>query len=207
MKILTRLMLLLSVLSGTAQSTPGDEADRAFLREQESFSQQLRHQDNAVLREQLEQQVRQNPLSGADARFIDGLKQSQRDAEPEKPASGALYFVSFSIPPVGLKRMLAEARKYRIPATLRGMVGNDMRTTANAVLALVNDGATAGVQIDPMPWREYGITSVPALVVYCQAGHDLLRGNLHLKPALQKVVEKGTCRDEAQLLLNKGETQ
>ncbi|MDH1321580.1 type-F conjugative transfer system pilin assembly protein TrbC, partial [Enterobacter bugandensis] len=54
---------------------------------------------------------------------------------------------------------------------------------------------------------EYGITSVPSLVVYCEAGHDVIRGNLHLKQALEKVVEKGECRDEAQQLLSKGEAR
>lgn len=197
--------LLLSALSCATLATPTDDANREFIREQESFSKQLRGQDNSALREQLEQQVQQNPLSTEDSRFIGELKQSQIEVQPEKPVSGALYFVSFSIPPSGLKRMLAEARQFDIPATLRGMVGNDMRTTANAVLGLVNDGVTAGVQIDPLPYRKYAITSVPALVVYCQNGHDLLRGNLHLKQALEKVVEKGTCRDEAQLLLARGE--
>lgn len=195
---------LLSALTCAAQATPGDDVSREFVREQENVSQQLRQQDHSALRGLLDQQVRQNPLSGADARFIGELQQRQRDAAQDKPASGAVYFISFSIPPSGLSRMLAEAQQYSIPATLRGMVAGDMRTTANAVMALVKEGATSGVQIDPMPYREYDITSVPALVVYCPDGHDVLRGNLHLKQALQKVVEKGICRDEAQRRLNQG---
>lgn len=103
--------------------------------------------------------------------------------------------------------MLTEARRYDIPATLRGMVDNDMKTTATAVMALVQDGSASGVAIDPTRFREYGITSVPSLVVYCESGHDVVRGNLHLKQALEKVVEKGDCRDEAQRLLSRGETR
>ena len=103
--------------------------------------------------------------------------------------------------------MLTEARRYDIPATLRGMVNNDMKTTATAVMALVQDGSASGVAIDPTRFREYGITSVPSLVVYCEAGHDVIRGNLHLKQALEKVVGKGECRDEAQQLLNKGDAR
>jgi conjugal transfer pilus assembly protein TrbC len=155
----------------------------------------------------LEQQVRQNPLSADDARFIGELKQRQREDQQDKPTHGALYFVSFAIPQAGLKRMLTEARRYDIPATLRGMVNNDMKTTATAVMALVQDGSASGVAIDPTRFREYGITSVPSLVVYCEAGHDVIRGNLHLKQALEKVVGKGECRDEAQQLLNKGDAR
>ncbi|MFP1498094.1 TrbC family F-type conjugative pilus assembly protein [Escherichia coli] len=45
--------------------------------------------------------------------------------------------------------MLSETGHYGIPATLRGMVNNDLKTTAESVLSLVKDGATDGVQIDP----------------------------------------------------------
>ena len=199
--------MLLSAYCCTALASGADEANREFIRQQESFSQQLRGQDNAPLRQMLEQQVRQNPLSADDARFIGELKQRQREDQQDKPTHGALYFVSFAIPQAGLKRMLTEARRYDSPATLRGMVNNDMKTTATAVMALVQDGSASGVAIDPTRFREYGITSVPSLVVYCEAGHDVIRGNLHLKQALEKVVGKGECRDEAQQLLNKGDAR
>lgn len=209
MNTLIRLttVLLLSARCCTAfASVPATtDANREFIHQQESFSELLRNQDNAPLREKLEQQVRQNPLSASDSAFIGGLQQSQREVQPEKPTRGALYFVSFSIPPEALKRMLGEARRYNIPATLRGMVGNDMKTTAEAVISLVQDGATSGVQIDPTQYRQFGISSVPALVVYCGAGHDVVRGNLHLKQALEKMVEKGVCAQDAQQLLNKGD--
>jgi conjugal transfer pilus assembly protein TrbC len=189
--------LLLSAYCCTALASGADEANRDFIRQQESFSQQLRGQDNTPLR--------QNPLSADDARFIGELKQRQ-DLQ-DKPTHGALYFVSFAIPQTGLKRMLTEARRFDIPATLRGMVNNDMKTTATAVTGLVQDGSASGVAIDPTRFREYGITSVPSLVVYCESGHDVIRGNLHLKQALEKVAEKGECRGEAQQLLNKGESR
>lgn len=194
--------LLLVMLSGAASADT--ESDRTFISDQETFSQQLRQQDRGALRDMLSQQVRQNPLSAEDTRFIGGLKQGQQEARPDKPAHGALYFVSFAIPETGLKRMLREARRYDIPAVLRGMVNNDMKATADAVMTLVQDGSASGVAIDPTRYREYGITSVPSLVVYCPAGHDVIRGNLRLKQALAKVVEQGDCRDEARTLLEKG---
>lgn len=71
--------------------------------------------------------------------------------------------------------MLGETRHYGIPATLRGMVNNDLKTTAEAVLSLVKDGATDGVQIDPTLFSQYGIRSVPALVVFCSQGYDIIQ--------------------------------
>lgn len=207
MKILPGLTtaLLLSAYCCTALASGADDANRDFLRQQESLSQQLRGQDDTLLRQMLEQQVRQNPLSADDARFIGELKQRQREVLQDKPTHGALYFVSFSIPRTGLKRMLSEARRYDIPAVLRGMVNNDMKATADAVMTLVQDGSASGVAIDPTRYSEYGITSVPSLVVYCEAGHDVIRGNLRLKQALGKVAEQGDCRNEARALLEKGE--
>ena len=106
------------------------------------------------------------------------------------------------IPEEGLKRMLGETRHYGIPATLRGMVNNDLKTTAEAVLSLVKDGATDGVQIDPTLFSQYGIRSVPALVVFCSQGYDIIRGNLRVGQALEKVAATGDCRQVARTLLN-----
>ncbi|EFV3135078.1 type-F conjugative transfer system pilin assembly protein TrbC, partial [Salmonella enterica subsp. enterica serovar Typhimurium] len=113
-----------------------------------------------------------------------------------------VYFISFSIPEEGLKRMLGETRRYGIPATLRGMRDNDLKATADAVLSLVKDGATDGVQIDPTLFTKYDIRSVPTLVVYCRQGYDVIRGNLRVKQALEKVVTAGDCRQVAAGLLD-----
>lgn len=204
MKKITGLYAGLLMLAISHHVVADAEADRTFIRDQESFSQQLRQQDHSALRDMLSQQVRQNPLSAEDTRFIGGLKQRQQETQQDKPTHGALYFVSFAIPDTGLKRMLVEARRYDIPAVLRGMVNNDMKATADAVMSLVQDGSASGVAIDPTRYREYGITSVPSLVVYCETGHDVIRGNLRLKQALGKVAERGDCRDEARALLAKG---
>lgn len=89
--------------------------------------------------------------------------------------------------------MLGETRHYGIPATLRGVVNNDLKTTAEAALSLVKDGATDGVQIDPALFSQYGIRSIPALVVFCSQGYDIIRGNLRIGQALEKVAATGDC--------------
>ena len=149
----------------------------------------------------------ENPIQRSDNHFLDELVRKQQASQDGKPRQGALYFVSFSIPEEGLKRMLGETRHYGIPATLRGMVNNDLKTTAEAVLSLVKDGATDGVQIDPTLFSQYGIRSVPALVVFCSQGYDIIRGNLRVGQALEKVAATGDCRQVAHdLLAGKGES-
>lgn len=109
--------------------------NRQFLKQQETLSQQLREKPDTQLQAWAEQQVRANPLQHSDNQFLDELVRKQQAAQKDKPQQGAVYFVSFSIPEEGLKRMLGETRHYGIPATLRGMVNNDLKATAEAVLA------------------------------------------------------------------------
>lgn len=129
------------------------------------------------------------------------VNQLGRQATGDKPVPHALYFVSFSIPEEGLKQMILDADTFGIPSTLRGMVNNDMRDTANAVLRLVNEDKRGGVQIDPKAFTTYGITAVPALVVTCDGRYDRLAGNLALREALTKIAQSGDCGDTAKAIL------
>ncbi|EAS1943058.1 type-F conjugative transfer system pilin assembly protein TrbC [Salmonella enterica subsp. enterica serovar Typhimurium] len=193
------LVALIMALSGSvwASDAVNTAENRLFLKQQETLSQQMRDRPDTQLKTWAEQQVQGNPLQQSDRHYLDDLVRKQQSSQTEKPASGAVYFVSFSIPEEGLKRMLGETRRYGIPATLRGMLNNDLKATANAVLSLVKDGATDGVQIDPTLFSKYDIRSVPSLVVYCSQGYDVVRGNLRIKQALEKVATAGDCRQAA----------
>ncbi|EHY0218668.1 type-F conjugative transfer system pilin assembly protein TrbC [Salmonella enterica] len=193
------LVALIMTLSGNvwASDAVNTVENRQFLKQQETLSQQSRDRPDTQLKTWAEQQIQDNPLQQSDRHYLDDLVRKQQSLQTEKPASGAVYFVSFSIPEEGLKRMLGETRRYGIPATLRGMLNNDLKATADAVLSLVKDGATDGVQIDPTLFSEYHVRSVPALVVFCDRGYDIIRGNLRVKQALEKVATAGDCRQVA----------
>jgi conjugal transfer pilus assembly protein TrbC len=202
-KGVTGLAWGLSLLCATVSAADNinTSANRAWLKQQENLSEQLRQHPDRQLQQELEAQIKRNPLNRSDSQFIDNLLSQQKAANQEKPTEGALYFVSFSIPEEGLKRMLHETRQYGIPATLRGLVNNDMKATTDAVMQLVKDGVTDGVQIDPTLYSQYNIRSVPALVVRCQTGYDVVRGNIRVKQALEKVAETGDCSQMARTML------
>lgn len=193
------VMLLLTGRAVLADSSP--VTDREWLKQQEDLSEKLRLNPDRQLQQELEAQIKRNPLNRSDSQFIDDLLSKQKVSNQEKPAEGAIYFVSFSIPEEGLKRMLHETRQFGIPETLRGLVNNDMKTTADAVMQLVKDGVTDGMQIDPTLYAQYNIRSVPALVIRCQAGYDVVRGNIRVKQALEKVAETGDCAQTARQML------
>ena len=202
MKLMNLFMVMLLLTGRAVLAETSSVTDREWLKQQENLSEQLRQHPDKQLQQELEAQINRNPLPKSDRQFIDNLVSQQKAANQEKPAEGALYFVSFSIPEEGLKRMLHETRQYGIPATLRGLVNNDMKTTTDAVLQLVKDGVTDGVQIDPTLYTQYSIRSVPALVVFCSQGHDIIRGNLRVRQALEKVAQTGDCAQLARQILD-----
>ncbi|HBW9486848.1 TPA: type-F conjugative transfer system pilin assembly protein TrbC [Klebsiella pneumoniae] len=202
MKLMNLFMVMLLLTGRAVLAETSSVTDREWLKQQENLSEQLRQHPDKQLQQELEAQINRNPLPKSDRQFIDNLVSQQKAANQEKPAEGALYFVSFSIPEEGLKRMLHETRQYGIPATLRGLVNNDMKTTTDAVLQLVKDGVTDGVQIDPTLYTQYSIRSVPSLVVRCQTGYDVVRGNIHVKQALEKVAQTGDCAQVARQMLD-----
>ncbi len=118
-----------------------------------------------------------------------------------RPAPRAVYFVSLGIPEEGLLPMLADARRFGIPATLRGLLNNDFRQTAEKMFELSKKDKQAGVQIDPTLYQQYDIKAVPALVVTCGGKFDVLYGSLPVQQALEEVKQRGDCAGTAAQML------
>lgn len=188
--------LLSALLTFSALAAAHD--DRQFLRQQLAAGDALRAAQPPDVVRTLPQS--RAPNAGQQA-WIDGLRSSAAQTRPEKPVPEALYFVSFSMPEAGLKTLVDETARLRIPATLRGLIHNNLRDTAGAVMRLVKDGSRAGVQIDPTAFRTYGITAVPTLVVTCGSHYDRIAGNIAPVQALRKIAEDGECSAVAQRLL------
>lgn len=203
---MTRLIfqaLLVSALAGhtlTAVASPAvSPNDMAFMKQQqkelEAFKAQLPQSLAGMGGLPLPQEERVQA-------FANSIRQSLPPAEQGGDnMPRAVYFVSLSIPTEGLLPMLADAHRYGVPATLRGLVDNDFRKTASAIFELSKQNKDIGVQIDPTLYQQFGITAVPALVVTCPGHHDVVRGSLPLKAALEKVAAGGDCAQTAKAIL------
>lgn len=141
-----------------------------------------------------------NDIPSVSQEWVNQLKRPH--SSPSRPKPKAIYFVSFSIPEDGLKRLILDADLFGIPTTIRGMVNNDMRDTANAVLRLVGEDKRGGVQIDPKSFSVYGVNAVPALIVTCGDKFDRIAGNISIKESLMKISKSGDCSDTARLILS-----
>ena len=177
------------------------------LTDDQQFLEQLRDQSAALLEQSLPPEGF-NPaeISAKDKAWIDNLLAKQQQAQQHaadaakaqtEQESPFIYFVSFSIPEAGLKQMVPEATQLGIPTLINGLIDNDFRKTATAVFELTKDSGEGGVQIDPKTFAQYGITQVPALVVRCEQGFDVMYGNIRLVSAIERIANSGDCHEVA----------
>lgn len=159
------------------------------------------------------QDLRRRKVSVPDKDFMDTLTQRQQAALSQlemrgqgdrAPEGDAYYFLSFSLPDDALSRLIDQASQYQIPATIRGLIDNNMQKTTEKMFELVKQTNRGGLAIDPEAFGRYGITAVPALVVRCGKTFDVVYGDISLKGLLKKVSEDGDCRQTARTYLKRG---
>jgi conjugal transfer pilus assembly protein TrbC len=91
-------------------------------------------------------------------------------AFPQPSTSARLYvFVSFSMPPASLRRLASQAATAGVPLVLRGMVEESLPATARRTAELIGMAPGTSVEIDPGPFRRFGITRVPAYLIAAPA--------------------------------------
>ncbi|MBU6520889.1 type-F conjugative transfer system pilin assembly protein TrbC [Pantoea sp. B270] len=199
----TALALSAALLCATTQAAEQPTisgSDMTYMKQQqrelELFKSQLQG-TNITLPDAQQGRVAQmqNEIAAAQAEQNSATRQTPR----------AVYFVSLGIPEEGLLPMLSDARRFGIPATLRGLLNNDFRQTAEKMFELSKKDKQAGVQIDPTLYQQYGIKAVPALVVTCGGKFDVLYGSLPVQQALEEVRQRGDCSATAAQLLQNAE--
>ncbi|WP_300002359.1 type-F conjugative transfer system pilin assembly protein TrbC [uncultured Cedecea sp.] len=201
--IMTSLLLFSAYICPVIATQPQTlQKEQQWLKQQEDFSEYLRKQDFSALERDVLSQIKNNPLSATDNDFIAQLKEKNRRKEGGENKERLLYFISFSIPEDTLSNMLSDARRYQAEPVMRGLINDDMKFTAAAILKLVNKGSTDGVQIDPTLFSDYNVKAVPALVMTCERGFDVIYGNIKIRQALEKIEKEGDCREKAKKIIH-----
>lgn len=122
-----------------------------------------------------ESQRRLSPREAAEAvrQQADLVRRQRTPAAAAQPTSGikkrtgVFYLVSWSIPEPELKGYLREAFKLGATVAFRGLINDDFPTTIakTKALALELREQAPHTTIDPVIFRQLGVTTVPALVV------------------------------------------
>lgn len=126
----------------------------------------------------------------------------------ERYEGGRLFVLaSFSITRTSLRQLMEEARLYGIPVVFRGFVNSSVYDTQAAIIETFGSLEDAeGFVIDPTVFKRFRVASVPQLIGagssldQCETpgcvddpvpAHDVVRGNVPLKFALELMAERG----------------
>lgn len=118
----------------------------------------------------------------------------ERQAPLDQVEDEMAYFVSFSIPEKQLVVLLQAAERNNLPIYIRGLVNDDMKSTAKAIQYLAAKYGIQGINIDPIRFDYYGIQAVPALVKRCGSKFDVVYGNGTITHALELIEQQGECK-------------
>lgn len=118
----------------------------------------------------------------------------ERQAPLDQVEDETAYFVSFSIPEKQLVVLLESAERNNLPIYIRGLVNDDMKSTAKAIQYLAAKYGIQGINIDPVRFDYYGIRAVPALVKRCGSKFDVVYGNGTIMHALDLIEQQGECK-------------
>jgi len=197
------MMTLLFVGTGFALDTSPEIVERW----EHHSSQILKPEDRQWILEQAENLKKIKPV---DDILKESLDENSAVSEPNKAVpsvetdpSGLLVFVSFSMSEQSLKAWAMQAKKAGGTLVLRGLVENSLKQTLERVQEVLGADNLYVLNIDPVAFKTFGITSVPAVVVTevqqriiqeqsSDMPHfDVIYGDVGLSYALKKIAEDG----------------
>lgn len=118
----------------------------------------------------------------------------------EQIAQPSLFiFISFSVPEATWLSLSKEASRLGgVTFVLQGLPENSFIELAKRLLKLKEQGLAIQVDIDPVRFRKYGITTVPTFVVQGPKSFDKLSGHISLAYALEYMAQRGETEDARQ---------
>ena len=113
--------------------------------------------------------------------------------------SNAMLFVSLGMPKLALRQYVIQSKLYHIPLVLRGLLENSYPKTAKTIFDILHPKNSnvikGGFEIDPLYFRKYHISTVPALVINNQNNYTVVYGNIPIQNLLQTIATKSQDAD------------
>lgn len=139
----------------------------------------------------------------AEAMMLDEQKPIDSNSSHKKAMSSVLVFVSFSMPNGSLVAKLQDADKIEADVVIRGLMDNSFKKTMLKMSELIRAAGSGGVELNPLWFKKFHITAVPAVVVVpegsacytqtvCDSGkdYDVIYGDIPLADALKEIGNK-----------------
>ncbi len=109
---------------------------------------------------------------------------------------GFYIFVSLNLPKNLLEQYNQIAKQTGAKLVLRGFKNNSFKDTIEVTQKLA-------LQVDPITFKKFGITSVPSFVLVDDNKFDKLVGNVSIKYALEQFEAQGELKKQAQEYLKR----
>lgn len=133
----------------------------------------------------------------------DSLK--MEDLKPAHTEPYLAVLVTLAMPDVELKSILIEAARYNASVVIKGLYGENLKSTATRIASLVGKERKGGISINPVLFRQYEVTSVPTFIMTTESvercmkdsceppSHVRASGSVSVEYFLEKVAS--TSRD------------
>ena len=122
-------------------------------------------------------------------------KQSSCSSNINNKKEGFYIFISLNMPESLLEQYDVLAKKIGAKLILRGFRNNSFKETANYLKTIKDQGIA--IEIDPMTFKKFSITSVPSFVLSDNNKFDKLVGNVSIKYALEQFEQQGDLKNKA----------
>lgn len=123
--------------------------------------------------------------------ILSGYDQIKEHSCPDNKKDGLRIFVSLSMPKNLLEQYDAIAKKIGAKLVMRGFKNNSFKETIQYTQKIV-------VQVDPVAFKKFGVTSVPSFVLSSGDKFDKLVGNISINYALTRFKDEGDLKEKAQ---------
>ena len=107
--------------------------------------------------------------------------------DPRAPAArgaGIFVLVSFAVPPPALAALARDAHRADAVLVLRGLKGDSLRATAQAIARVRRSAGPSAWMIDPLLFRELEVEGVPAFAAVAGDSSYVVAGDVSLGHAL-----------------------
>jgi conjugal transfer pilus assembly protein TraW len=182
---MSRCVLAIGLAVGVIAGAVPSEAQMSGAKDGLSTTQSLSPKEAAEKIRRYAQEQRAQRMSGMPGNTV----------VPSAPAvikkrEGVFYFVSWSLPDSLLQEYMREAYWLGATVVFRGLHENNMRATIDRTkaIAIALDKEAPHTAIDPIIFRQLGVTTVPTLAVVRDQSALLVSGAAHLDALLTLLV-------------------
>lgn len=123
--------------------------------------------------------------------ILSGYDQMKEHSCPDNKKDGLRIFVSLSMPKSLTEQYDLIAKKIGAKLVMKGFKNNSFKET-------IKHTQNIAVEVDPVAFKKFGITSVPSFVLSSNDKFDKLAGNVSINYALTRFKDEGDLELKAQ---------